>query len=891
MPPVSTQPADRDDLSSGGPLEDLVAGALEALDRGGEAALAAFLDQHPAQREQVLALITQFRAVGLLQRDARTTIPERLGDFRLLRRLGSGGMGVVFVAEQESLRRTVALKVVRPDLLFFEGTRERFRREIEVIARLEHPAIVPILATGEHDGVPWYAMPLVDGCSADELVRRLAGRDPATLGGADLARAIAGADGAGASASAAEQSAFVGSWWQGCVHLVRQAAVGLAHAHARGIVHRDVKPSNVMLTRDGRSLLVDFGLALVQGDARLTRTGGEPGSPAYMAPEQVRGLGADERSDIYSLAATLFQLLDLQAPFRAQDSEQLRAQILHGRRGELHNRAVPRELRLVLAAAMDLDRDRRYPSAAAFADDLTAVLERRPIAARPLPVHIRATRWAQRHRTAAALLLALLVGAAVMPSVLAWQRGRDLQTLAAETRRAELRRRQALAAVNEFLVQFAGMDLAAMPGGREMSGALLDRARVLLDELAEGDEPTLRYQQAAAERWLIEGLIASGRGHEAQARAEALLRRLEQEPVVIPMMACLRAMVRIEVGELAVAGFAVGDVEPLLAAIERDLELSAADPDLARDVVRQRAHVLSLRGLLARGRGDLAAAERHTRAAMEMLAAAAVDAHGHATAAVQRNRLADLLYRGGRVDEAEPLFADTVRTLTHAVDRVFGRPDHLPVLAYAQWGLARIGVVRQDWTAAEAAYAIAITSADIAAGCYPDNESHRMHLAAMLTEFGQVQGVVARDRTAGRDALARAHRLFAAAGALGDEPRRNRITNLRTYGDLLLGAEDHAALIAAAGALKGVEGDAELLALAAWQTLLAADLAEASGDAPAAVAAADQALAMLQACDRAGWFPPVRLDDGPCRRLQGRPEFAALVARHPPAQATRTPPR
>lgn len=151
MHPMEPKPPAADPaLSSSGLLEDLVAGALEALDRGGEDALEVFLEQHPGQREQVLALITQFRSTGLLARDARADIPERLGEFRLLKRLGGGGMGVVFVAEQESLRRQVALKVIRPDLLFFDA-RERFQREIEVIARLAHPAIVPIVATGEHD--------------------------------------------------------------------------------------------------------------------------------------------------------------------------------------------------------------------------------------------------------------------------------------------------------------------------------------------------------------------------------------------------------------------------------------------------------------------------------------------------------------------------------------------------------------------------------------------------------------------------------------------------------------------------------------------------------------------------------------------------------------------
>jgi serine/threonine protein kinase/WD40 repeat protein len=319
--------------------------------------------------------------------------PERLGEFRLLRRLGSGGMGMVFAAEQPSLGREVALKVVRPELLFSDGARERFRREIESIARLEHPAIVPVLTHGEDRGVPYYVMPLVRGCSCDEVIRRLGDLDPARASGADLQRAIAGE----AEPPADADGVFAGSYWQACVRLLRQAALGLQHAHRRGIVHRDVKPSNLLLTPDGRALVLDFGLAHVHDDARITRSGSAPGSPAYMAPEQMRGQPADARSDVYSLAATLHHLLALACPFPIEDSEVLRGRILAGRAEPLRTGAAPRDLAMVLAAAMDVDRDRRHADAQALADDLNAVLEQRPIRARPLPWSLRSRRWLQRH--------------------------------------------------------------------------------------------------------------------------------------------------------------------------------------------------------------------------------------------------------------------------------------------------------------------------------------------------------------------------------------------------------------------------------------------------------------------------------------------------------------
>lgn len=384
---------------------------------------------NPRHADEMRRRYELLRTTGLdrapeFERESQTAIPERLGEFRLRQRLGSGGMGMVFAAEQASLGREVAIKVVRPELLFSDGARERFRREIEAVARLEHPAIVPVLTHGEDRGVPYYVMPLVRGCSCDEAIRRLAGRDPAQLTGADLYRAIVGTDAPPSDAS----GTFTGSYWQACVRLMRQVALGLHHAHCRGIVHRDVKPSNILLTADGRALIVDFGLAHVRDDARITRTGATPGSPAYMSPEQVRGQASDARADVYSLAVTLQHLLGLACPFPIDDAEILRTRILAGRAEPLRSRSVPVELTVVLAAAMDLDPARRHTDAQALADDLQAVLERRPIGARPLSRYLRLSRWRQRHpalATGLGLGLLLLAGTPTVVAIsIAGQRDR-----------------------------------------------------------------------------------------------------------------------------------------------------------------------------------------------------------------------------------------------------------------------------------------------------------------------------------------------------------------------------------------------------------------------------------------------------------------------------------
>ncbi len=350
-------------------------------------------------------------------------LPERLGEFRLLGRLGGGGMGVVFKAEQTSLGRTVALKVVRPELVWFPGTRERFRREIDAIARLHHPGIVPVYAAGEEKGVPYFAMELVLGCSLAEAIAALAERAPESLAGSDLLRVVRERAGAtddaarGDSRSASSLPApFARGWVDGCVEVARQVAEALAHAHEQGLVHRDVKPSNVLLTPDGRARLVDFGLTSSQGSDRLTRSGSQLGTLHYMAPEQLRGGAIDARADVYSLGATLHELLTLRPPFDAQDRLALERRVVEGRPDPIRarNRRVSVDAETVCLHAMAPEPARRYAGARAFADDLSRLLDGRPVAARPPGRVELVARWAKHHRGAtAAVLLAFLLAAGV----------------------------------------------------------------------------------------------------------------------------------------------------------------------------------------------------------------------------------------------------------------------------------------------------------------------------------------------------------------------------------------------------------------------------------------------------------------------------------------------
>jgi serine/threonine protein kinase len=274
MPPAEPTPADSDAR-----VRDLVAECIDRFEDEGPAAIDAICAAHPSLAAAIRAHVDQLERIGLLRRGGGDDrFPERLGEFRLLRRLGGGGMGVVYLAEQPSLARLVALKVVRPAELHFARARERFRREAQLIATLRHPGIVPVFAFGEEGDVPYYAMEYVDGADLGEVLGRLAGRAPAQLTGEDFEtalreavneRARATAEAGAAGDEAPPPVSFGGAarqpWVPFCLALARQAALALAHAHGGGVIHRDLKPSNIMVGAFGEVQVVDWGLAKVLG--------------------------------------------------------------------------------------------------------------------------------------------------------------------------------------------------------------------------------------------------------------------------------------------------------------------------------------------------------------------------------------------------------------------------------------------------------------------------------------------------------------------------------------------------------------------------------------------------------------------------------------------------
>ncbi len=498
-------------------LRDLLAQCIEAIAAGGPDAAEPILRAHPRAADAVRERLRKLGQAGLLvtAEPVEDEFPERLGDFRLVRRLGAGGMGVVYLAVQESLGREVALKLVKPEQLYFPGARERFRREVEAIARLHDPGIVGIHMVGEDGGIPFFAMERIVGATLTDTLHGLGRRRPKDLSGADFFAAVVAAT-AEAPQVPVMPERFAGSWVDTCLRIAEEMARALAHAHAQDVLHRDLKPSNVMVTPTGRVTLLDFGLAQARGAAKITRTGAQLGSLHYMAPEQVRGLASaiDERTDVYAIGVVLYELLTLQLPFRGDSHEEVVRRILAATPERLvrRNPAVSWDVETVCATAMDPDREQRYPSATALLRDLRNLLARRPIEARRPGALLRLRRFAQRHRTLSAVLVVAGLALVATPAVIA-VRERELNTALQrsiadrdrEMGRARTNVEVASQALNRVLQLVADEDIDQVPDLRPFTEGLLQQTATHLDALFDSN-PT----EPEASLWLAETLYQAG---------------------------------------------------------------------------------------------------------------------------------------------------------------------------------------------------------------------------------------------------------------------------------------------------------------------------------------------------------------------------------------------
>jgi serine/threonine protein kinase/WD40 repeat protein len=399
------------------PLEELAEEFVGRYRRGERPCLTEYADRHPELADRVRDL---FPALLLMEQlgpapDAGLADrPDRLGEYRIVREVGRGGMGVVYEAVQESLGRRVALKVLPADRGRGQFL-ERFWREAKAAARLHHTNIVPVFGVGADAGTHYYVMQYIDGRGLDQVLRRLKSEIQNPKSETHVHTEVLTPDTRN-DGSAARDSGFelvpefcgAAPAARDVARLGRQAAEALHHAHQQGVLHRDVKPSNLLLDADGTLWVADFGLAKADDSADLTNTHDLVGTLRYMAPERFRG-HADARSDVYSLGATLYELLALRPAFDGPDRLRLMDQIAHGCPAPLGQVApgVPRDLETIVGKAMARDPADRYPTAGALADDLGRFLADRPILARRASLLELAARWAKRRPAVAALAAAV----------------------------------------------------------------------------------------------------------------------------------------------------------------------------------------------------------------------------------------------------------------------------------------------------------------------------------------------------------------------------------------------------------------------------------------------------------------------------------------------------
>ena len=384
-------PTEEDSPPPARDAESLYADFLERREAGERLSVAELCAQHPdhaqtlhrlerAQREYAGAFDRARRSGSRRSGQARSTPPvtvqegQIIGDFRLRRFIASGGMGQVWEAEQISLKRRVALKVVRPDVVS-EHKLELFAREARAGARLDHPGIVRVHAYGRDEGLAWIATELVEGgWTLREFLEdvRLSDEPPF-------------------------------HYYQDVAGMVAEIADAMQVAHDAEVIHRDLKPQNILIASDNRLMIGDFGLARITDESALSITGEFLGTYFYMSPEQAMAgrMGIDHRTDVFSLGIVLYELLTLRRPFEGDTTHQVAAQIVtqDPPDPQAKRSRVPGDLSVICLKALEKDREKRFDSMAEFAADLRRHLGHEPILAKPPTAWSRARKWARRHPT------------------------------------------------------------------------------------------------------------------------------------------------------------------------------------------------------------------------------------------------------------------------------------------------------------------------------------------------------------------------------------------------------------------------------------------------------------------------------------------------------------
>jgi serine/threonine protein kinase len=516
---------------------ELIEQFLERLQAGEELDPSEFAAQHPDHAEALRQLLPALQLMGELSRSSPRgrpilRLPEAIsspelgvvGDFRILREVGRGGMGVVYEAEQLSLHRRVALKVL--PLAGGLDTRQlqRFKTEAQAAALLHHTNIVPIHAVGCERGVHYYAMQFIDGQTLAQVINEQRSIEPQARGESAVFDSPNSAP--AARSSTPNPSSRTRELIRTAVKLGIQAAEAVEHAHSFGVIHRDIKPANLLIDERGNLWITDFGLARLQNECGLTMSGDLIGTLRYMSPEQAMGraVAVDHRTDIYSLGVTLYELMTLKPAIKGQNRQEMLRQIAHEEPVPPRQLApaLARELETILLKAMNKEPMSRYRTALELANDLRCFLEHKPIQARRPSLVERVAKWSRRHRAIVAAAFCFLLFAIVTLAA-------STLLIARQRRDAEIQRDEARTAVNEMYTEVAEKWLDQQAALEPLQERFLQKALNYYRRSAgeTSADPNLRLQTAIAYRRVGAIQAKLGRSAEAQAASRRAIEVLE----------------------------------------------------------------------------------------------------------------------------------------------------------------------------------------------------------------------------------------------------------------------------------------------------------------------------------------------------------------------------
>jgi serine/threonine-protein kinase len=634
-----------------GPVELLADEFLARCKRGEKPTIKEYCDRHPDLAEEIRDV---FEAVLMVEdlrpgsSDVSGSVGESLhvngkrleqvGDYRILCEIGRGGMGVVYEAEQQALGRRVALKVLPRAAAGNSSAQVRFQREAKAAARMHHTNIVPVFDVGQDGEHLYYAMQLIHGQGLDLVIddlKRLRAQSTAVPAkGKTIAASLVTGQfeqenlaapnpiDSGATAAfegSAPSSAMLpgqseittattnrGAYFRSVAQIGLQTASALSYAHSRGIIHRDIKPGNLILDTTGNVWVTDFGLAKT-GDGAMTHTGDILGTVRYMSPERFRG-HCDVRADVYALGMTLYELLTLKAAYASGDRLKLIEMIRQEEAASPRSvdARIPRDLETIVMKAIDKDPKRRYQSADEMGEDLQRFVNDEPIKARRVGQVERFTRWCRRRPAVAGLLAAVLLLMAAGTAVSTWQavvatRAReDLAKkhaeLEAEQAKVQARFDLAVKAIETFHTGVSEDTLLKNPEFKELRTKLLKEAAGFyadLEKLLAG-KTDAKSRKLLADGYFQLGELTAKIGDQKEALAVqrtalALRRELAAAPGAgvetrLDVARSLRAVGRLldSTGDLAGALSAFEEQRDLAAALEAEAPTDAVREQLAK---------------------------------------------------------------------------------------------------------------------------------------------------------------------------------------------------------------------------------------------------------------------------------------------------------------------